>query len=81
VLFEPAEEGVFVVRWPALPGLVREGDTLEEARAKAEDVIRAYLESLRKEGLPLPGDEKSRSKASAEVGTGRDRPLAARLDR
>jgi len=33
VLFEPAEEGGFVVTCPALPGLVTEGDTMEEARA------------------------------------------------
>jgi antitoxin HicB len=39
-LFEPAEEGGFVVTCPALPGLVTEGDTLEEARAMAEDGIR-----------------------------------------
>ena len=58
VLFEPAEEGGYVVRCPALPGLVTEGDTLEEARAMAEDAIRAYLESLRKDGLPVPGDKK-----------------------
>jgi len=32
VLFEPAEEGGYVVKCPALPGLVTEGDTLEEAR-------------------------------------------------
>jgi predicted RNase H-like HicB family nuclease len=32
VLFEPAEEGGFVVTCPALPGLVTEGDTMEEAR-------------------------------------------------
>ena len=31
VLFEPAEEGGYVVTCPALPGLVTEGDTLEEA--------------------------------------------------
>ena len=48
VLFEPAEEGGFIVTCPALPGLVTEGDTLEEARAMAEDAIRAYIESLRK---------------------------------
>ena len=47
VLFEPAEEGGFVVTRPALPGLVTEGDTLEEARAMAQDAILAYLESLR----------------------------------
>jgi predicted RNase H-like HicB family nuclease len=38
--------------------LVTEGDTLEEARAMAKDAIRAYLESLRKDGLPIPEDKK-----------------------
>ncbi len=56
VLFEPAEEGGFVVTCPALPGLVTEGDTLEEARQMARDAIRAYLESLHKDHLPIPPD-------------------------
>ena len=56
VLFEPAEEGGYVVTCPALPGLVTEGDTLEEARRMVKDAIRAYLESLRKDGLPIPPD-------------------------
>jgi antitoxin HicB len=56
VLFEPAEEGGFVATCPALPGLVTEGDTLEEAREMAQDAIRAYLESLRKDRLPIPAD-------------------------
>jgi antitoxin HicB len=56
VLFEPAEEGGFVVTGPALPGLVTEDDTLEEARAMAQDAIVAYLESLRKDHLPIPLD-------------------------
>jgi antitoxin HicB len=56
VLFEPAEEGGFVVTCPALPGLVTEGDTLEEARAMAREAIRGYLESLRKDHLPIPSD-------------------------
>lgn len=57
VLFEPAEEGGFVVTCPALPGLITEGDTLEEARAMAEDAIRGYIESLRKDHLPIPSDK------------------------
>jgi len=57
VLLEPAEEGGFVVTCPALPGLVTEGDTLEEARAMAEDAIRGYVESLRKDHLPIPSDK------------------------
>jgi predicted RNase H-like HicB family nuclease len=54
VLFEPAEEGGYVVTCPALPGLVTEGDTLEEARERARDAIRGYLESLVKDGLAIP---------------------------
>jgi predicted RNase H-like HicB family nuclease len=55
VVFEPDEDaGGYTVTCPALPGLVTEGDTLEQARAMATDAIRCYLESLRKDGLPLP---------------------------
>ena len=57
ILYEPAEEGGYVVTCPALPGLVTEAETLEEAREIAKDAIRAYLESLRKDGLPLPPDK------------------------
>ncbi len=56
VFFEPAAEGGYVVTCPALPGLVTEGDTLEEAREMARDAILAYLESLRKDGEPIPAD-------------------------
>jgi predicted RNase H-like HicB family nuclease len=58
VLFEPAEEGGYVVTCPALPGLVTEGDTLAQARMMAVDAIRAYLESHRKDGQPIPADKK-----------------------
>ena len=58
VLFEPAEEGGYVVTCPALPGLITEGDSLEDAHEMARDAIRGYLESLRKDGLPIPQDKK-----------------------
>ena len=54
VVFEAAEEGGYVVTCPALPGLVTEGDTIEEARALAAEAIRGYLESLAKDGLTAP---------------------------
>ena len=54
VVFEPAEEGGYMVTCPALPGLVTEGDTLEEARRMAADAIHGYLESLKELGRPLP---------------------------
>jgi predicted RNase H-like HicB family nuclease len=42
MLFEPEEEGGYVVTCPALPGLVTEGDTMAEARQMAEDALRGY---------------------------------------
>jgi antitoxin HicB len=61
VLFEPAEEGGYVITCPALPGLVTEGNTLEEARAMAADAIGGYLECLAKDGLPFPPDDPNTS--------------------
>ena len=55
-LFEPAEEGGYVVTVPALPGLVTQGETLEEAREMAKDAILGYLEALQKDGEPIPND-------------------------
>ena len=43
VLFEPAEEGGYVVTVPALPGCVTQGETLEEAREMATDAILGYI--------------------------------------
>jgi antitoxin HicB len=57
VLFEPAEEGGYVVTCPSLPGLVTEGDSLQEARANAAEAIRGYLETLAKDGLPIPPED------------------------
>lgn len=62
VLFEPAEEGGYVVSVPALPGCYTQGETLEEARAMAKDAILGYLESLQKDGLPIPSDIDSRER-------------------
>ena len=56
VIMTPDETGGYVVTCPALPGLVTEGDTLEEARAMAADAIRGYLESLQEDGEPIPTD-------------------------
>lgn len=58
VLFEPAEEGGYVAFCPALPGLVTEGDTYEEARERVMEAIEGYLESLIKDGEPIPRDKK-----------------------
>jgi len=58
VLIEPcAEEGGYVVTFPAIPDLATQGETLDEARRMAEDCLRCYLEGRRKDGLPLPESE------------------------
>ena len=41
LLFTPQPEGGFTVTSPALPGLVTEGDSLEEALANAHDALHA----------------------------------------
>jgi antitoxin HicB len=56
VVFEPADEGGFIASCPALPGCVIHGGTLEEARAMAIEAVQGYLESLTKNGEPIPPD-------------------------
>jgi len=57
VIFEPAEEGGYVVHVPALDGAATQGETLEEAREMAKDLIVGYLEALAKDGVPAPVEE------------------------
>lgn len=56
VIFEPAEEGGYVVTVPALPGCVTEGDTLEEAMEMVKDAISGYLYVLKKQGEEIPSE-------------------------
>jgi len=67
VIMTPDETGGYVVTCPALPGLVTEGDTLEEARAMAADAIRGYIESLQKDGEPVPTDNPIIEEVTVEV--------------
>ena len=60
-VFEPAEEGGYVVTFPAIRDLATQGETLDEARLMAEDCLRCYLEGLAKDRRPLPEGEASRA--------------------
>ena len=60
VVYEPAEEGGFVVTCPALPAVVTQGETLEEARAMAADAIHLVLQDLLEAGEPIPSDASAR---------------------
>lgn len=58
VVFQPCDRGYgYTVTCPALPGVVSEGESLEDARTKAKEAIEIYLESLQEDGLPIPESE------------------------
>ena len=57
VIFEPNKAGGYTVTCPTLPGVVTEGDTLDEARDMAKDAMKCYQETLQKDGLPIPTEK------------------------
>ena len=61
-LFEPAEEGGFVVTFPDFGWGITQGDTEQEAREMAADAIRTMIrEHIRKgEEIPRPGKPRGR---------------------
>lgn len=54
VIFEPAEEGGYIVSVPALPGCVSQGDTFEEATTMIKDAMQGYLQVLKEEKQEIP---------------------------
>lgn len=56
VILEPQEGGGFTVLVPALPEVVTEGDTEQEALANVEEAIRAILEYRQEQGIAIPSD-------------------------
>jgi antitoxin HicB len=54
LVLEPQPEGGFTVTSPALPELVTEGDTLDEAYANARDALSAVVELYGDQGRELP---------------------------
>lgn len=65
-IFEPAEEGGYIVHVPALNGLTTEAETLEEGREMVKDAIKGYLEALKIQNLPIP-EEKRENKPHVEM--------------
>jgi antitoxin HicB len=54
LVFAPQPEGGYTVTSPALPELLTEGDTLEEAHANVQDAFDAVAELYAEQGRPLP---------------------------
>jgi antitoxin HicB len=54
VLIPDPDEGGYTVTVPALPGLVAQGDSRQEALAMAREAIAFHLECLTEEGEEVP---------------------------
>ncbi|MCI0690604.1 type II toxin-antitoxin system HicB family antitoxin [candidate division KSB1 bacterium] len=52
--FEPLVEGGYNAVVPAIPEIRTFGETLDDAKAMAEDAIRCYLESAMQLGEEIP---------------------------
>ena len=53
------------LRCPKLPGLITEGDTLQEARAMARDAGRCYLGAILKDKIRIPKSKNIRKEILA----------------
>ncbi len=51
---EPMEGGGYLVTCPEVPGLLTDGETLEEALANVSDAVRTLIETMQAKGAPLP---------------------------
>lgn len=67
IILEPAQEGGFTVTVPALPAIVTEGDSYEEALAMAKDAIRLYLESLTEAGKSIPVEQPPGGRTAVQI--------------
>ena len=59
VFFQRISKGGYIITVPVFPGLVAEADNMEEAREAARTAIRAYINELVKNGMPVPQEEKT----------------------
>src|ERR1039458_4887506 len=61
-IFEPAEEGGFIVRFPDFDWGVTQGDTQQEAEEMAADAIRTMIRELIRQGKEVPQPSKPRGR-------------------
>lgn len=57
VIFEPDDQGGYVVSVPALPGCVTQGESFEEAISNIKDAMKGYIEVLKEEGQAIPQEK------------------------
>lgn len=55
ILLDPdPDEGGYTVTVPRLPGVVTQGETVDEAIAMAKEAIQCHIEGLIADGEPVP---------------------------
>lgn len=55
VLLDPdPETGTYTVTVPALPGVVTQGDSIDDAIVQAKEAIQVHIEGLLADGEPIP---------------------------
>jgi predicted RNase H-like HicB family nuclease len=54
ITLQKDEDGMFVVKCPALPGCISQGKTRDEALINIKDAIEVYIASLKKHNEPIP---------------------------
>ncbi len=64
IILEPQAEGGFTVFVPELPDVITEGDTREEAIARAKDAIEGYIHTLEEMNWQLPMVEEAKVEVS-----------------
>lgn len=67
VIFEPAQEGGYIVSVPSLPGCMTQADTFEEAKEMIKDAILGYLEVLVEDGQSIPQESSERIEAQIKI--------------
>jgi predicted RNase H-like HicB family nuclease/uncharacterized protein YuzE len=53
-IFDPCEEDGYCITFPDLPGIVTEGDTIEESLAMAKEALELHLYGMKADGEPIP---------------------------
>lgn len=53
-VFDPCEEGGYCVTFPDLPGIVTEGDSIEESLAMAKEALELHLYGMEEDSDPIP---------------------------
>ncbi len=57
LLYPDEAEGGYTVLVPALPGVVTQGETIEEALAMAKEAIELHIEGMIADGEPVPEED------------------------